>query len=123
MTHHSTAHIPVIRLWTKDVDIFLHFHAFLQAESGMGSLLNPELTSLKNPIDPPAVKITEFNSMATRRCFQCPPPLDDLEALKTHARWWTFQLNDTCCSSPLETDTHAVKMNLLTYHTIAIHPS
>lgn len=62
-THQRTAHIPVITLWTKDVEIFLHFHAFLQADSGMGSLLNPVLTSLKKPTEPPVVKITELNSM------------------------------------------------------------
>lgn len=63
-THQSTAHIAVMRLCTKDVEIFLHFHAFLAADSGMGSLLTPALTSLKNPTEPPVVKMTELNSMA-----------------------------------------------------------
>lgn len=63
-THQSTAHIAVIKLCTKDVEMFLHFHAFLQALSGMGSLLTPALTSLKKPKEPPVVKITELNSIA-----------------------------------------------------------
>lgn len=63
LTHQSTAHIAVMKLCTKDVEIFLHFHAFLQAESGMESLLTPALTSLKNPMELPVVKITELNSI------------------------------------------------------------
>ena len=64
LTHQSTAHIAVIKLCMNDVDIFLHFHAFLQADSGMGSFLTTTLTSLKNPTELPVVKITELNSMA-----------------------------------------------------------
>ena len=53
-----------MRLCTKDVEIFLHFHAFLQADSGMGSFLTPALTSRKNPTEPPVVRTTELSSMA-----------------------------------------------------------
>lgn len=63
LTHQSTAHIAVIKLCTKDVEIFLHFPAFLHADSGMGSLLTPALMSLKNTTELPVVKITELNSM------------------------------------------------------------
>lgn len=110
-THHSTAHIPVIRLWVKDVQIFLHFQAFLQAVSGIGSLLTPQLTSLKKPIEPPAVKSTEFNSMATTNSFLCPTPLEEFYVRK-FAR----------CSCPrsrrslslLAIDIYTVKSNILT---------
>lgn len=44
--------------------MFLHFHAFLQADSGMGSLVTPVLTSLKKPMELPVVKITELSSIA-----------------------------------------------------------
>lgn len=81
-THHSTAHIPVIRLCVKDVHTFLHFQAFLQADSGIGSLLTPQLTSLKNPIEPPAVKSTEFNSMATTNSCLCLSPLEEFNVWK-----------------------------------------
>lgn len=63
VTHQSTAHIAVMKLCTKDVDMFLHFQAFLQADSGMGSLLMPAFISRKNPMELPVVKITELNSM------------------------------------------------------------
>lgn len=65
-TYHSTAHIAVIRLCTNDAEIFLHFHAFLPALSGMGTLLIPVLTSLKNPTEHPVVKTTELNSIAEK---------------------------------------------------------
>lgn len=65
-THHSTAHMAVMRLWTNDVEMFLHFHAFLRADSGTGSAPTPAFTSLKNPTEPPVVKITEPSSMARR---------------------------------------------------------
>lgn len=55
-----------MKLCTTDVEIFLHFHAFLQADSGVGSLPTPALTSLKNPTDPPVVKSTEPRSMSER---------------------------------------------------------
>lgn len=64
LTYHSTAHIAVIKLCTNDAEIFLHFHAFLAALSGMGTLLIPVLTSLKNPTEHPVVKTTEPNSIA-----------------------------------------------------------
>lgn len=70
-----------MKLCTKDVAIFLHFQAFLQADSGMGSFLTPALTSLKNTTELPVVKITELNSMAEicladedfteRKCPRC----------------------------------------------------
>lgn len=63
-TYHSTAHTAVMELCTKDVAMFLHFHAFLRAESGMGSLLTVALTSVKKPKEEPVVKITELNSIA-----------------------------------------------------------
>lgn len=63
-TYHSTAHTAVMELCTKDVAMFLHFHAFLRAESGMGSLLTAALTSVKKPKEEPVVKITELNSIA-----------------------------------------------------------
>ncbi len=44
--------------------MFLHFHAFLQADSGMGSFLTPALTSRNNTTELPVVKITELNSIA-----------------------------------------------------------
>lgn len=53
-----------MKLCTNDVEIFLHFHAFLRADSGMGSLLTPVFTSRKNPTELPVVKITELSSMA-----------------------------------------------------------
>lgn len=53
-----------MKLCTKDVAMFLHFHAFLRAESGMGSLLTAALTSVKKPKEEPVVTITEPNSMA-----------------------------------------------------------
>lgn len=62
-TYHSTAHMAVMKLCTKDVAMFLHFHAFLREESGMGSLLTVALTSVKKPKEEPVVKITELNSM------------------------------------------------------------
>lgn len=68
-THHSTAHIAVMPLCTKDAEMFLHFHAFLRADSGVGRFLNPVLTSLKNPTELPVVKSTELNSMSARICF------------------------------------------------------
>lgn len=66
LTYHSTAHIAVIKLCTNDAEIFLHFHAFLPALSGMGTLLIPVLTSLKNPTEHPVVKTTELNSIAEK---------------------------------------------------------
>lgn len=55
--------MPVMILWTKDVDIFLHLQAFLQADPGIGSWPYTPFTKWKNPTDPVVVKITEFNSM------------------------------------------------------------
>lgn len=52
-----------MKLCTNDVEIFLHFHAFLRADSGMGSLLTPVFTRRKNPMELPVVKITELSSM------------------------------------------------------------
>lgn len=69
-----------MKLCTNDAEMFLHFHAFLPALSGMGSLLIPLLTSLKNPTEPPVVKTTELNSMAGKmderieRIRRSPPP-------------------------------------------------
>lgn len=64
--YQSTPQIAVMRLCTNDVAIFLHFHAFLRADSGMGNLRTPALISLKNPTEPPVVKITELSSMTER---------------------------------------------------------
>lgn len=69
LTYHSTAHIAVIKLCTNDAEIFLHFHAFLAALSGMGTLPTPVLTSLKNPTEHPVVKTTELNSIAEKKCM------------------------------------------------------
>lgn len=55
--------MPVMMLWTNDVEMFLHLHAFLHADSGIGSWPYALFTSWKNPTDPAVVKITEFNSM------------------------------------------------------------
>lgn len=63
-THHSTAHIAVMKLCTKDVEMFLHLHAFLQADSGTVSIPTAVLTRRKNPTELPVVKITELSSMA-----------------------------------------------------------
>lgn len=60
----STAQTAVMKLCTNDVEMFLHFHEFLQADSGMGSLPNPAFTSLKTATELPVVKITEPSSMA-----------------------------------------------------------
>lgn len=63
-TYQSTAQTAVMKLCTNDVEIFLHFHEFLQADSGMGSLPIPAFTSLKRATELPVVKITEPSSMA-----------------------------------------------------------
>ena len=62
-TYQSTAQMPVMILWTNDVQIFLHLHAFLHADSGIGSCPNALFTNRKKTADPAVVKITEFNSM------------------------------------------------------------
>lgn len=56
-----------MELCTKDVAMFLHFHAFLRAESGMGSLPAVALTSVKKPKEEPVVRITELNSIAGKK--------------------------------------------------------
>ena len=61
--YQSTAHMPVMILWTNDVQIFLHLHAFLHADSGIGSCPTALFTKRKKTADPAIVKITEFNSM------------------------------------------------------------
>lgn len=66
LTYHSTAQIAVIKLCRNDAPMFLHFHAFLAALSGMGTLLIPVLTSLKNATEQPVVRTTELNSIAGR---------------------------------------------------------
>lgn len=63
-----------MKLCTKDVAMFLHFHAFLRAESGMGSLLTAALTSVKKPKEQPVVTITEPNSMAGVKKKNVYPP-------------------------------------------------
>lgn len=65
-TYHRTAQIAVIKLCTNDAEMFLHFHAFLPALSGMGILLTPVLTSLKKATEHPVVKTTELNSIAEK---------------------------------------------------------
>lgn len=63
VTHHSTAQIAVMKLCTKDVEMFLHFHPFLQADSGMGRVRTPALTNLKKPTELPVVRTTALSSM------------------------------------------------------------
>lgn len=65
-SYQSTAHVAVIILCTHDVEMFLHFQTFLQADSGAGSFPTPLFTNLKNPTEPPIVKITDPNSIAKR---------------------------------------------------------
>lgn len=81
-SYQSTAHVAVIILCTHDVEMFLHFQTFLQADSGVGSFPTPLFTNLKNPTEPPIVKITEPNSIAKRfgprgedfKIHKCLPP-------------------------------------------------
>lgn len=54
-----------MKLWTKEVEIFLHFHTFLHALSGIESLLIPQLTNLKKQAEPPVVNMTELKSMSS----------------------------------------------------------
>lgn len=64
-----------MELCTKDVAMFLHFHAFLRADSGMGSLLAVALTSVKKPKEEHVVKITELNSIAGKTVY--PPEVNE----------------------------------------------
>lgn len=56
--------MAVMKLWTNDVEMLFHFHAFLWADSGRGSVLSPALSSLKKLAEPAVVRTTELRSMS-----------------------------------------------------------
>lgn len=61
--HQSTAHTPVMKLWMKDVEIFLHFQMFLWAVSGTYISPSARFISPKKPTDAPVVSRTDWSSM------------------------------------------------------------